>query len=125
MAHSIEVRVPLVDHVLLSELAAFHGDFGPGGGKSLLAFAPKEPLPDHVLNRAKTGFQTPVHVWMQSAAENVEDTSVPWARNWSRVVLKNWMSDAASKASRRPSPHDRRPSQLTRRSRLKAGGGVL
>lgn len=102
MAHSIEVRVPLVDHVLLSELASFHGDFGPGAGKSLLASAPREPLPDHVLNRSKTGFQTPVHIWMQSAAHNEEASSGPWARNWSRVVLKNWMRDAAEKQSIAP-----------------------
>ena len=99
MAHSIEVRVPLVDHVLLSELAAFHGDFGAGAGKSLLASAPREPLPGHVLNRSKTGFQTPVHLWMQAASQNEEASSGPWARNWSRVVLKNWMSDAAEKQS--------------------------
>ena len=53
MAHSLEVRVPLVDSVLLDRLAPLTVAIGRGPGKSLLAHAPTQPLPAAVTNRAK------------------------------------------------------------------------
>jgi asparagine synthase (glutamine-hydrolysing) len=90
MAHSLEVRVPLVDSVLLERLAPFAGDFGGAGGKQALAHAPSKPLPAGVVNRAKTGFTTPIESWMR--AGRLQTTSpagparAPWAREWSRLV---------------------------------------
>lgn len=90
MAHSIEVRVPLVDSRLLTALAPGARALGTGGGKRLLAAAPSRPLPDAVVNRAKTGFTTPVaagitgHVSKNARSGVVR--RVPWARDWSRHV---------------------------------------
>lgn len=90
MAHSLEVRVPLVDSVLLTRLAPLRlGSRGRNAGKRMLAGAPSRPLPEAVTNRAKTGFTTPVETWMKKhveAARGAASGSAPWARGWSRLV---------------------------------------
>jgi asparagine synthase (glutamine-hydrolysing) len=93
MAHSLEVRVPLVDRVLLDKMAPLVLQAGDanGQGKRLLANAPSRPLPTAVVNRAKTGFTTPVEIWMaervrQGTREDASRRTAPWARGWSRIV---------------------------------------
>ncbi len=90
MAHSLEVRTPLVDSALLSRLAPYQGRFGAQRGKHVLADAPTRPLPASVANRAKTGFTTPVDRWMRAAVAQrhagVGASAAPWARDWSKIV---------------------------------------
>jgi asparagine synthase (glutamine-hydrolysing) len=93
MAHSLEVRVPLVDSVLLSKLAPRAGAERRRKGKRLLAMAPTRALPAAVTSRAKTGFTTPVETWMtthirtrQCKARTVGASSRPWVRDWSCIV---------------------------------------
>jgi asparagine synthase (glutamine-hydrolysing) len=93
MAHSLEVRVPLVDSVLLPLLAPLMVAVDMGVGKRLMAGAPSRPLPATVTDRAKTGFTTPVATWMRaqvqggSAAASVRRLPAePWARGWSRSI---------------------------------------
>lgn len=64
MAHSVEVRTPLVDIALLRRLAPMLGQ--PTATKRALAAAPRVPLPSEVLNRPKTGFSVPVQEWLMS-----------------------------------------------------------
>jgi asparagine synthase (glutamine-hydrolysing) len=92
MAHSLEVRVPLVDRVLLGALAR-HARFMSVEGKEVLARAPERQLPSSVMGRKKSGFTTPVGLWMelhlQSSSPGAHPSrgrSRPWARDWSRVV---------------------------------------
>ena len=68
MAHSIEIRVPLVDVTLLQSLAAAIGALRPGAGKLALATAPSVPLPAEIVSRAKTGFGVPTATWMNTVA---------------------------------------------------------
>jgi asparagine synthase (glutamine-hydrolysing) len=88
MAHSLEVRTPLVDSVLLETVAPLGPDRSPH--KGLLAQAPSIPLPDAVVNRPKTGFGTPVGTWMERAqgdlAASMADRRSPWARRWAKHV---------------------------------------
>ena len=93
MAHSLEVRVPLVDSILLAKLAPWAGPERRRKGKRLLAAAPSRALPAAVTERAKTGFTTPVETWMtshiraaKSERRDVGVATVPWARDWSQVV---------------------------------------
>lgn len=82
MAHSLEIRVPLVDEVLFKGLAPTLGH--PGSpGKNDMARTPKTPLPDEVLNRPKTGFFVPVRNWLQGEAENGAERGL---RGWARHV---------------------------------------
>ena len=64
MAHSIEVRTPLVDVALLQSVAPMIPQLTGSLGKQLLAQAPSAPLPDAVVNRPKTGFNVPVGSWL-------------------------------------------------------------
>ena len=63
MAHSLEVRVPYVEHHLLREVAplliATKGD-----RKRYLVAGPSKPLPPRVAHRGKTGFNVPVRQWV-------------------------------------------------------------
>ena len=82
MAHSVEVRTPLVDSVLLSRVAALDWRAKSISGKAMLAAAPSRPLPRSVANRAKTGFTTPVAAWTRAPSP----ARRPWARAWSETV---------------------------------------
>ncbi|HUR41143.1 MAG TPA: asparagine synthase (glutamine-hydrolyzing) [Verrucomicrobiae bacterium] len=89
MAHSLEVRVPYVDVELLR-----HCVVAPRLEKSMVASSPSVPLPMAVLQRAKTGFQTPIAQWLQEEdslggwrlVQGLSRPGCPWARRWSHVV---------------------------------------
>lgn len=87
MAHGLEIRVPLVDSVLLAKIAPLLIRQRPGGGKHLLARSPKVSLPRAVVNRSKTGFSTPLARWQKrSLAPHSSRHTWPWARHWARHV---------------------------------------
>jgi asparagine synthase (glutamine-hydrolysing) len=88
MAHSVEVRVPLVDDQLLRRLAPLIRS-GALAGKAALAQAAQPPLPEAVLARRKTGFTTPVDRWLQRAL-NSEAAPGPWARAWAFEVMRGF-----------------------------------
>lgn len=68
MAHSVELRTPLVDAWLLRDLQPMLAALHRFRGKRLLAQAPDLPLEDDVIERRKTGFGTPVAAWLASTA---------------------------------------------------------
>lgn len=79
MAHSIEIRTPLVDFTLLSTLAPAICSSHPPG-KLDMATSPRKPLPSSILLRKKTGFSVPVREWMmESTNQNTERGHRPWA----------------------------------------------
>jgi len=89
MAHSLEVRVPLVDWALLQRLApvlAAH----PGVGKGTMAAAARPALPTEVTGRPKTGFTTPVRRWLVSGGE--ADPSDRGLRGWAKAVYRRHAS---------------------------------
>jgi asparagine synthase (glutamine-hydrolysing) len=89
MAHSLEVRVPLVDVELLRRLAPAVVR-QKGASKRILARSPSFPLPNSVIERRKTGFVTPIQAWLQRDARLQHWRQVPafavercaWARRW-------------------------------------------
>ena len=87
MAHALEVRTPLVDWTLLrtaAPLLAAH----PGLGKQAMARTPSKPLPDAVLNRAKTGFTVPVRDWMLDGREAPD--AERGLRGWAKHVYRTF-----------------------------------
>jgi asparagine synthase (glutamine-hydrolysing) len=63
MAHSLEIRVPMVDITLLRQIAPLRASsFAPR--KPAFVAALKTPLPAEILNRPKSGFALPVREWM-------------------------------------------------------------
>jgi asparagine synthase (glutamine-hydrolysing) len=91
MAHSVEIRTPLVDVGLLKALAPSIARLVPGAGKLALANAPSLPLPSIVVDRAKTGFGVPTAAWMTKASEAAAQPSFDskglTSRRWSQFVL--------------------------------------
>ncbi|MEA2163277.1 MAG: hypothetical protein QOK37_1404 [Thermoanaerobaculia bacterium] len=64
MAHSIEVRVPLVDAFLLRQIAPAILANGGRNAKDLLAASPRQALPAAILQRRKSGFTVPIRTWL-------------------------------------------------------------
>jgi asparagine synthase (glutamine-hydrolysing) len=96
MAHSIEVRVPLVDAMLLKATALLMWQLG-GPAKDSLAQSPRTPLPAAVTRRMKTGFTTPVAKWLQVGTSSHRYANVPslaapgchWSRRWAYGLAAN------------------------------------
>jgi asparagine synthase (glutamine-hydrolysing) len=67
MAHSLEVREPLMDHKLVEWLATLRSDQKIRGqeGKYLLKKAMEPKLPNDVLYRPKMGFSVPLARWFR------------------------------------------------------------
>jgi asparagine synthase (glutamine-hydrolysing) len=87
MAHSLEVRVPLVDAHLLRRLAPLIARLR-GRSKGLLAQTPRPPLPEPVRKRRKTGFTLPINEWLrQEAGGRVEFGKRSWARRVYEVIF--------------------------------------
>jgi asparagine synthase (glutamine-hydrolysing) len=94
MAHSLEIRVPMVDFTLLGTLAPAIPALTPGLGKAALAAAPTVPLPNEIVTRSKSGFGVPTGAWISAVAgdaseptDRVPKTKGIVSRRWSRAVL--------------------------------------
>ena len=86
MAHSLEIRVPLVDVTLLQSIAPLLVSKTPPTKRDM-AFTPRSGLPVAVLNRAKTGFQVPVREWLLQENPKSTDRGL---RGWSKCVYQRF-----------------------------------
>ena len=120
MAHSLEVRVPFVDHRLVESVLPVSDRWKVDGSKlkPLLSRALQDDLPVQVLGGAKRTFTFPFETWLrQGLGEQVkarlaapsalggwfqpdgvkqtwqefENGQVGWARPWSLYVLDQWL----------------------------------
>jgi asparagine synthase (glutamine-hydrolysing) len=121
MAHSLEVRVPLLDHELVEFVAALPSAAKQRAGqpKALLAEAVRDILPEEVLRQPKRTFTLPWEHWLRGplgdrVAQNLNELSAPlrdhlesksvravwqnfragqtgWSRPWSLYVLNEWV----------------------------------
>ena len=110
MAHSLEVRPPLLDHRLVEYLLhvdpALLVDPAQRRGKLLVRQLMAPRLPPGHLDRPKSGFGLPVHRWLTShrpllraavarlRAAGVLRTAVPddFRRAWQLLVLDRWFT---------------------------------
>jgi len=117
MAHSLEVRTPLVDRTLLCEVArvpAAHRFAGPA--KRALRTAPALPVEPRIWNRRKRGFTLPFDKWLRSGrlelpfptkhpafdsraiddvARRFKSGEVHWSRIWALMVIQQFLGDGA------------------------------
>jgi asparagine synthase (glutamine-hydrolysing) len=84
MAHSLEVRVPLVD-VELTRTVARLVSAGYAPSKQDMADASAIPLPQEVLQRRKTGFSVPVREWLIESQANA-GSAPPGLRGWAAAL---------------------------------------
>jgi asparagine synthase (glutamine-hydrolysing) len=85
MAHSLEVRTPLVDATLLRQIAPLLM-VEKGRCKQHFADSPRNPLPPWLSTRRKTGFTVPLAAW----AELPPDGTTTRMRSWARQVMEQW-----------------------------------
>ena len=95
MAHSLELRTPLVDTRLLEALAPYLNAFAHGRGKRLLAASPERPLRAAIVQRPKTGFGLPMSSWLREleaapGGSPEPQPGEPWARRWARYIVARW-----------------------------------
>ena len=121
MAHALEVRVPFLDHELVSYvLGVRDGLKYPRTPKRLLTVALGDLLPEEVVNRPKMGFTLPWDEWMRRELQDLCEQRlqalarrdlfrpeggaglwerflqgarrVNWSGIWQLVGLENWLS---------------------------------
>ncbi len=120
MAHSLEVRVPLIDHHVVERLATIPGNvkLRPDAPKWLLVKAVGD-LPATLVDRPKRGFEFPFKKWLlgalreearealsssnlqsllqlgvqQALWERFEDGRISWTRVWSLWVLSKYIGE--------------------------------
>jgi asparagine synthase (glutamine-hydrolysing) len=99
MAHSLELRSPLVDARLLPQLApVLLAQRRPGDTKRRLASAPRPALSAPVAARPKTGFSVPLGQWLTRLSDHdswravplLNAPSTPWARRWAYIVAERF-----------------------------------
>ena len=78
MAHSLEVREPLMDHPLVEWLGTLPSHFKMRGGESkrLLKKSMEPWLPNDVLYRPKMGFAVPLIRWFRGPLRETVRTAV-------------------------------------------------
>jgi asparagine synthase (glutamine-hydrolysing) len=90
MAHSVDVRLPLVDTRLLEQVAPVMVSLRGSAGKHMVAGSPSISVPAEVLERAKTGFTTPIEHWLEREdrvqawrrVPLLAQRRCPWGRRW-------------------------------------------
>ncbi len=96
MAHSVEIRTPLVDIDLLRRMAPLLPQMAPGEGKAILASAPHQALPSAIRDRPKTGFAVPTGHWVTGGVVSNKGLS---SRAWAQSVMQRFTDINAVAAS--------------------------
>lgn len=120
MAHSLEVRVPFLDHKLIGFLLGVSDDLKyPSSPKKLLTDAMEGYIPSSIIDRPKMGFTFPWREWLTGplkgfCEERIQglqdrkvfkpegirwlwnaflkgDPRVTWSRIWYLIVLEDWL----------------------------------
>jgi len=110
MAHSLEVRPPLLDHRLVEYMLSVDPemlvDRSRRRGKLLVRQLMEPRLPPGHLNQPKSGFGLPVHRWLQRHPQVLRDAvgrlmdrgvlqraiGPEFRRAWSLLVLDRWFN---------------------------------
>lgn len=87
MAHSLEIRTPLVDAMFLKKIMPYLAS-KHALGKRDMARVPAKALPKVLFNRPKTGFNIPIHEWLLQSRP--EYRKARGYRGWANVVLESF-----------------------------------
>jgi asparagine synthase (glutamine-hydrolysing) len=98
MAHALEIRVPLLDHVLVEFIAGLPGDWKLEGlrTKAILRSALKGILPDTIVERGKQGYSLPVKALLRNQLKAFMVTVL----NESEIVRTHCNRDTVSRLIR-------------------------
>ena len=78
MAHSLEIRVPLVDAVLTERIAGLAATGRFQFGKAALLQTLRNGLPCDAMSRPKTGFTVPLWQWLRKSEATTGWKRVPY-----------------------------------------------
>ena len=123
MAHSVETRVPFLDHRLVEHVLGLPVEARLAGGahKPLLIRALGDALPRDVWDRPKMGFTFPLGAWLRQRADELRaeclertllerkaveavwdgfaDGRLHWSRAWALVVLARFAAVRKTRAA--------------------------
>jgi asparagine synthase (glutamine-hydrolysing) len=85
MAHSLEIRVPLVDRELSEKLAPAIRSNRPPTKRDFAESSP-QALPPELVHRPKSGFQIPVQDWLAESA-GIQERGL---RGWVKFVYEQF-----------------------------------
>ena len=89
MAHSLEIRLPLVDIKLFRSVLTLLVSEQPPSKRDMISTPIKEP-PDELIDRPKTGFSVPVREWlMGEKSNNFKERGL---RNWAKLIMERAMT---------------------------------
>jgi asparagine synthase (glutamine-hydrolysing) len=90
MLTSLESRVPLLDHVLMEQVAALPSSvkLRRGIGKHILKEAMRPHLPPEILNRRKMGFGVPLASWLRKDLRDYAQDVLLGARARQRGIVR-------------------------------------
>jgi asparagine synthase (glutamine-hydrolysing) len=99
MAHSIEVRVPFLDHLVIEYTATVLPGVKQVNGinKPLLAAAVGDPLLSRAGTAAKRGFSFPMDRWMRAASHELEEMAMSGGILDRRAVRALWAQFRANR----------------------------
>lgn len=110
MAHSVEIRTPLVDFELLRVASEIVPSLKAGDGKRILAQAPSTPLPASVAQAKKLGFTVPTGEWIKSEVAAPSATRGQASRDWARKVYAEFVPTVSVAPVSEAKPHLPAPS---------------
>lgn len=102
MAHSLEIRVPLLDKDLVDYVLKINPKhkYRKNINKPLLADATKDLVPSEIITRKKKGFEIPFKYWLQKNIDNFEidqnvkkdfiNNKIHWSKVWSLNVINKF-----------------------------------
>ena len=90
MYHSIEVRVPFLDHKLAEYVSNLPPEIKLGNkiNKPLLVESVRDLLPEEIFTRSKMGFTFPFQKWMRKIDSDFSGGH--WSRFWAKKVLNKF-----------------------------------
>ncbi len=94
MAHSVEIRVPFLDHTLVEEAlgAPRSLQLDRRWPKSLLTRSLRDLLPEQIVFRPKQGFTFPIEVWLRSIGDLITDNNGYWLNGAYRAAWEEFVS---------------------------------
>ncbi len=95
MYHSVEVRVPFLDHPLVEYLSSLQPELKIGGkvNKPLLVESVRSLLPQEIFTRPKMGFTFPFQKWLNNIPDTkyqIQNTKSHWSRSWALNILDKY-----------------------------------
>jgi asparagine synthase (glutamine-hydrolysing) len=108
MAHSLEMRVPFLDHKLVEFAAKLPTKFKlrGGSGKFLLRKAMSGQLPEEIIRRPKKGFPVPIEQWLRGPMKDYTQDTLLSSQSASRQLfnadfIKNLLREHQSGSAKR------------------------